>query len=103
MPSEKSPRRRSTPEELHRALNRAVRALQGTSVKMTRNSVAHQAAKYVPEEKTVFLKILMPMPDEEFARLIAPKATVGAENSTLPAEATRPIRSGDWVLGRNNF
>lgn len=96
----KSLRPRSTKEELISALKRAVRAMRGTATKMSRRNVAIQAARYVPENKPVLLKILKAMSDEDYEAFIAPQTLVGEEYAALPSRATKPVRFGDWALER---
>lgn len=97
MANEKSPRPRSSPSEISSALKRAVKALRGTSKKLTRRAIAIRASSYVPESAKKLFNVLDAMNDEEFAALLSSQSVAGTAYPPLLARATRPGRSGSWV------
>jgi len=103
MSSLKSLRPRSSPEEITRAFERAVKAIRGTSSGLTKRAIAERAALYLPETKNVLLKKLEGMSEDEYRILLESSAVVGSMQRTLSARETRPRWLGWWAINRKNM
>jgi len=87
MTSPKSWRARSTPEQIDEAIKRAVRALKGSSTKITPELVSHRAAVYVPESNQLILRIIRAKTEKQLE-----DAGFPPEKTAVEVPKTRPVR-----------